>query len=243
MPSKSKDFAYYKNELANLKNYDDFLVWSKDVLQPLIPHQLIILLDHHLPTDSIEIKLKIPQGHRISIKDRENKLLFQRIINLCCALQKNCFSLNLANSPERKKVGYEALLKNSSEIITHRFYNAAKQTYHYYLFVVFSNGGTSPEIDKLINLAPLMSEIHKLLHEKIQNTIPWLQTTEHLNSNLTPTEQTIMAWVRLGKTNSEIGQILGVSVFTAKNHLANIFKILNVVSRAQAVAETTQKDI
>jgi hypothetical protein len=88
MPSKSKDFAYYKNELANLKNYDDFLVWSKDVLEPLIPHQLIIQLDHHLPTDSIEIKLKIPQDHRISIKDRENKLVFQRIIDLCCALQK-----------------------------------------------------------------------------------------------------------------------------------------------------------
>jgi DNA-binding CsgD family transcriptional regulator len=147
------------------------------------------------------------------------------------------------NSPERTKVGYEALLKNSSEIITYQFYNAAKQTYHYYLFVIFCNTGISPKIDKLINLVPLMNEVHKLLHEKIQKTIPWLPTKKHLNSKLTATEQTVMAWVRLGKTDSEIGQILGVRVFTAKNHLANIFKKLNVVSRAQAVAETTQKDI
>ena len=46
----------------------------------------------------------------------------------------------------------------------------------------------------------------------------------------------IMAWVRAGKTNNEIGQILDISMFTVKNHLQRVFKKLDVLNRAQAVA-------
>lgn len=46
----------------------------------------------------------------------------------------------------------------------------------------------------------------------------------------------IMDWVRQGKTNHEIGMILNISVFTVKNHLQRIFKKLDVLNRAQAVA-------
>lgn len=196
MPSKSKDFAYYKNELAKLNNYDDFLVWSRDVLTQLIPHQLIVQLDHHLPTASIDFRLKIPNDHRISIEDRENKLLFQSIIDLGCALQKNYFSLKLSNSADKAKTKYDAFLKNSSEINIYRFYNPIKQSYHYYLFIVFSKNEES--FGNLLNFASIVTEVHKLLHEKIQNTVPWFQTKAHLNRKLTPTEQTVMTWVRLG---------------------------------------------
>lgn len=47
-----------------------------------------------------------------------------------------------------------------------------------------------------------------------------------------------MNWIRNGKTNSEVGQILDISIFTVKNHLQRIFKKLNVSNRAQAVAKT-----
>jgi transcriptional regulator EpsA len=46
----------------------------------------------------------------------------------------------------------------------------------------------------------------------------------------------IMDWVRQGKTNQEIGLILEISVFTVKNHLQRVFKKLDVLNRAQAVA-------
>ena len=46
-----------------------------------------------------------------------------------------------------------------------------------------------------------------------------------------------MDWVRLGKTNLEIGMILDISAFTVKNHMQRIFKKLDVLNRAQAVAK------
>lgn len=54
---------------------------------------------------------------------------------------------------------------------------------------------------------------------------------------LSAREIEIMDWVRKGKTNNEIGQILNISIFTVKNHLQRIFKKLDVFNRAQAVAK------
>lgn len=54
-------------------------------------------------------------------------------------------------------------------------------------------------------------------------------------------ELEIMDWVRRGKTNQEIGLILDISVFTVKNHLQRVFKKLDVLNRAQAVARMSPR--
>lgn len=59
---------------------------------------------------------------------------------------------------------------------------------------------------------------------------------EGADFGLSPREQEIMEWVGKGKTNPEIGMILNISSFTVKNHLQRIFKKLDVMNRAQAVA-------
>jgi transcriptional regulator EpsA len=50
-------------------------------------------------------------------------------------------------------------------------------------------------------------------------------------------EQEILEWVRAGKTNNEIGQILNISTFTVKNHLQRIYRKIDVINRAQAVGK------
>lgn len=59
-------------------------------------------------------------------------------------------------------------------------------------------------------------------------------------SGLSARELEIMDWVRIGKTNYEIGLILNISAFTVKNHLQRIFKKLDVSNRAQAVSKMKQ---
>lgn len=54
---------------------------------------------------------------------------------------------------------------------------------------------------------------------------------------LTPREIEILRWVQEGKTNGEIGSILGKSRWTSKYHLKNIMKKLNVTTRTQAVSQ------
>lgn len=53
---------------------------------------------------------------------------------------------------------------------------------------------------------------------------------------VSPREVEILQWVRDGKSNEEVGMILGISGLTVKNHLQRIYKTLGVSNRAQAVA-------
>src|SRR5512146_670007 len=54
---------------------------------------------------------------------------------------------------------------------------------------------------------------------------------------LTAREQEIMKWIRVGKSNIEIGMILGISSLTVKNHVQKILRKLNVQNRTQAVSK------
>ena len=53
-------------------------------------------------------------------------------------------------------------------------------------------------------------------------------------ATLTPREREVMQWLAEGKSNEEIGLILGISAHTVKNHLDKIFKKLGVDSRHAA---------
>jgi transcriptional regulator EpsA len=67
-----------------------------------------------------------------------------------------------------------------------------------------------------------------------------VKTTPEDTTGLSERETQIMAWVAMGKTNSEIGSILNISGFTVKNHMQRIFQKLNVFNRAQAVSKITR---
>jgi transcriptional regulator EpsA len=62
-------------------------------------------------------------------------------------------------------------------------------------------------------------------------------------SALTMRERQILLHVREGKRNAEIGQTLGISALTVKNHLQNILRKLGASNRAQAVAEALSKNL
>lgn len=49
-------------------------------------------------------------------------------------------------------------------------------------------------------------------------------------------ELEVLHWVREGKSNDEVGQILGISGATVKSHLQRIYKLLGVSNRMQAVS-------
>ncbi len=51
---------------------------------------------------------------------------------------------------------------------------------------------------------------------------------------LTPREAEVLFWVAQGKTNVEVGAVLGMSDLTAKKHLANIFEKLGLENRHAA---------
>lgn len=57
-------------------------------------------------------------------------------------------------------------------------------------------------------------------------------------AKVTPREREVILWCAAGKTNWEIGQILGISEKTVQHEIASASRKLNSVNRAQLIAES-----
>ena len=55
-------------------------------------------------------------------------------------------------------------------------------------------------------------------------------------THVTERERQILRWLREGMSNPQIGETLGISPLTVKNHVQKILRKLNAANRAQAVA-------
>jgi transcriptional regulator EpsA len=60
---------------------------------------------------------------------------------------------------------------------------------------------------------------------------------------LSERERDVLRWISLGKSNAEIGTILGISPLTVKNHVQKVLRKLDVVNRAQAVGKALEAGI
>lgn len=86
-------------------------------------------------------------------------------------------------------------------------------------------------------LVPLVEYLGYYIHMALLRTAPKAApATNRCVKELSSREVTILNWMKNGKTNWEIGKILGVSERTVRFHIESIFSKLQVTSRSQAVA-------
>jgi DNA-binding CsgD family transcriptional regulator len=69
----------------------------------------------------------------------------------------------------------------------------------------------------------------------------WDMDSVRNSLGLTVREAEILMWISRGKTNKEVGVILGSSPRTINKHLEHIFEKLGVVTRAAAVSIVLQR--
>jgi DNA-binding CsgD family transcriptional regulator len=109
---------------------------------------------------------------------------------------------------------------------------------------IFVLAGSSSAV--LEDYAHVLYLLAPYLHTALQQALSTAQHEQSVSkvafnntSKLTHREQQVLEWLRLGKTNSEIGQLLGISDKTAKTHVQAILSKLGVANRGQAVAITS----
>ena len=97
-------------------------------------------------------------------------------------------------------------------------------------FFSFAGGDAKGTVRYRGLLEYLIPYLHRVL---IANTRAVLFTQA---KDLSPREITVLGWMKEGKTNWEIAQIVGVTERTVRFHVESIFMKLDAHSRAQAVA-------
>jgi len=96
-------------------------------------------------------------------------------------------------------------------------------------------GPQAPRDAYLLEL--LMPYLHMALHRMLIHESSEKIGEVEAVTLLSKREIQVLHWVKNGKTNQEIGQILDISPPTVKNHVQNIMRKLNVTNRAQAVGK------
>lgn len=96
-----------------------------------------------------------------------------------------------------------------------------------------------PHIDTVIRRIQHLNQVAVVEDAKVVVD----STKEYLNyvSKLSARELEIVYWVRQGKTNSEMANILFISQNTVKTHLKNIFEKLEVTKRAEAIGKLSME--
>jgi len=106
-----------------------------------------------------------------------------------------------------------------------------------YFFQNTSTAVTDENKLRMIILAPYLHiALNRLLGVKLLNDHCNDKASTQFLSILSSREAEISRWVARGKTNWEIGQILGISDKTVKTHMQNILGKLKASSRAQIAA-------
>lgn len=64
-----------------------------------------------------------------------------------------------------------------------------------------------------------------------------------MRGDVTERERQILRWVRDGKSNQQIADVLGIGPLTVKNHIQKILRKLGAGNRAQAVAQALARNL
>jgi len=103
--------------------------------------------------------------------------------------------------------------------------------------------------DRLIQAVEMVADGHSILdNEVIKKVKSWVQKktqnqTPARKWDLSPQQFRVLEQVAEGKTNKEIGRVLGLSDKTVRNYLATIFEKLQITRRSQAAAMFTRQHI
>jgi len=234
-----------------VRRHFDLLRWLQGDVQHFLPHEIMIAawgdfsggLIHH------DIVSTLP-GVRTEQAEAEQLVpLLRGLFNRWVDLGKAPYACNagqsgfLLNETSLQCALGDALQGMRSSLV-HGI--SDERGRHHCLYVIFS---TQSQLDNAAHhaMAVLLPYIDSALRQVAHlprqkgSTAPPDDAQKNDDCHgLSDREIEIMEWVRMGKTNAEIGCILDISFFTVKNHLRRIFKKLDVYSRTQAVSKYEQ---
>lgn len=233
----------------SIANHFKLLVWLQGDVQRIIPHDALISYSGTIGSETChyDVVSSVP-GMRTSRlpRDQISKLglsAHQQWMTAGATVASAAIPNDLGNDPGEPD--RHAATASMKYILFHGIHDARFKLDHFYILLRQTGEFTENEQRLFELLLPHVDAAVSRI-ESLQTRRPALapvlpMVPESLNAaGLSSRELEILQWVRQGKTNVEIGMILGISGFTVKNHLKRIFDKFNVSNRAQAVGKLEQ---
>lgn len=243
-PSHLQRYARIVQEGIAVRTHLDLLTWLQGEMQHYLPHEIMLVAWGDFESNFIrhDIISKLPgvrTGH--SSPTRFSPLL-GKLHSHWVEQGKASHTLDIGASGIlfegwRLQCSLGKALQGMRSSLLHGV--SDKRGHHDCLYVIFSSQDKldSSTLGAMEILLPYLDTALRSVAPLPDHTSLLTDSMESEDYGLSGRESEIMDWVKMGKTNAEIGSILSISAFTVKNHMQRIFKKLDVYNRMQAVSK------
>jgi transcriptional regulator EpsA len=204
----------------------EFFRWTQEQVQAVLPHQVLVCLQF----GSGGTLVRVECVHDGLLAPHVRQALAARHDGLAVRLARHCLdrgglpALDLGDSEHfRGALGRTGM----DNVLLHGTGPTAQGTSVFALFGL----PEAPDAHAAHMLELLLPCLHLAL-----SRLPLAPAAPTLVRPLSEREVEIVGWLREGKSNQEMGRLLGISALTVKNHLQRIYRALGVGNRAHALA-------
>jgi DNA-binding CsgD family transcriptional regulator len=209
---------------VKVRDTRQFFLWTQGQLQALLPHQLMLCMQF----DEVGALLRVEGlGARLALHCRDS----ERLPAITGGGRRAGDATLKLFRRELQQLGFDHLVVHGSGRLAGGGTLFALCGWH-----------SIPTARHAYFLSLLLPHLHLALLRVTSARVPG--QGQALSPSAAPAsarplsarELEILAWVREGKSNFEVGLILGISAVTVKNHLQRIYRTLGVSNRTHALA-------
>lgn len=219
-----------------------FYCWTQGLLQNVIRHELLICALHKGESSAFHVdsfSTTATQPALINNLFTQDTSLVPHLIKaweenhfqpVTRDLRRETSSIENGLTGELKRIG-------ADQVMAHGTHDTFGKPVSFFIFACRSGPNLTKQAHMIKLLVPSLHAIW--VHTQFIRPAAMESARGRPGGRdlLTPREQDILNWIYRGKSNIEIGIILGLSPFTVKNHVQKILRRLNVLNRAQAVGK------
>lgn len=215
-----------------------FFLWSQGQFQGLLPHEIMVCIQFGVSDEVLHVECL----HGVVLDETQIDYLCNPHDGLAVRLAHHCRTEEVMPCVIRSRtedahpmtrLRVEMDVRKLGHVMVHGTENLPGGASFFAIFGLRE----VPTTRHTFFVELVLPYLHLLLHRVAIN----LESTSgvanpNVSRPVTSREVDVLRWVKEGKSNYEIGLILGISGLTVKNHLQKIYKKLNVQNRAQAVS-------
>lgn len=237
---------------TQVRRRHQFFTWLQSHLQSFLPHWLALCGAYDRPTRIVQFDVynvvPLAAGLLPLLRDERSPLMADITLQWIEGGAR-CIEADAARTARAVGPDLGAALRDAglAHLAVHGVARPHRPREIESLFVFASRDAAPWQDEQLLSFEMLLPHVHatymrvQVLEREIGSATPGTKKSGRLLADehaaiITEREREILTWVRDGKSNVEIGLVLGISALTVKNHVQKILRKLGASNRAQAVA-------
>lgn len=227
---------------VQVRDPGQFFLWTQGQLQALLPHRLMLCMQF----DGADALLRLECLHAGVLDDAILRRLCDPVDGLALRLARHCRQSERlpALSGGGRRAGDATLelfrrelqLAGFDHLVVHGSGRLAGGS----TLFALCGWDAHPAARHAYFLALLLPHLHMALLRvgSVDANAAPVAGADLVARPLSARETEVLEWIREGKSNYEVGRILGISALTVKNHLQRIYQALGVSNRTHALSRS-----